>query len=76
MTICNVLHSMTIGANTAVIVDGAGELFRNGTGVLDENGKPYEVLSVGMEYFTEPKNMLDKTSLLIGGDFSSKRLWV
>ena len=48
MTICNVLSTMSVGNNTAV-VDGSGELFRNVMGILDENGKPYEVLSVGVD---------------------------
>ncbi len=76
MTICNVLGTMPIGDNTAIIVDNDGELFHNGIGILDEDGKPFEVLSVGMDSGAEPKDMLDKTSLLVRGKFVSKRIFV
>lgn len=76
MTICNVLSTMSIGNNTAVVVDNSGELFRIGIGILDDNGKPYEVLSVGMDCVTNTENMLDKTSLLLNGEFASKKIYV
>ena len=76
MTICNVLSTMMIGDNTAVIVDGSGELFRNGMGILDETGKPYEVLSVGMDSVMNTDDMLNKTSLLLNGSFSSNKMFV
>ena len=76
MTICNVLSTMTIGDNTAVVVDGSGELFRNGIGILDENGKPFEVLSVGMDNMINAEDILNKTSLLLNGCFTSKKLFV
>ena len=31
---------MSVGDNTAIVVDGKGNLFHNGVGILDENGKP------------------------------------
>ena len=77
MTICNVLKTMVVGDNTAVVVEGSGSLFRNGVGVLDENGKPYEVLSVGMDSLINMDNMSDdKTSLLLSGLFSSNKMFV
>ncbi len=76
MTIYNVLSAMIIDDNTAVIVDGSGELFRNGMGVLDENGKPFEVLSVGMDCALKTEDVLNKTSLLLKGNFLSKRMFV
>ena len=76
MTICNVLSTMSVGNNTAVVVDGSGELFRNGMGILDENGKPYEVLSVGMDSMVDADDILNKTSLLLNGSFISKRMFV
>ncbi len=76
MTICNVLSTMTVGDNTAVVVDGSGELFRNGMGILDDNGKPYEVLSVGMDSMINTDDILNKTSLLLNGSFISKRMFV
>lgn len=76
MTICNVLATMTIDDNTAVAVEGKRELFYNGIGVLDENGKPFEVLTVGMNYFTDVNDLMDKTPLLIKGNFVSKKMYV
>ena len=76
MTICNVLKSMAIGDNTAVVVDGSKELFYNGLGVLDENGKPFEVLSVGMDKTIALDGMSDKTSLLLNGSFLSKKIFI
>ncbi len=76
MTICHVLSTMSVGNNTAVVVDGSGELFRNGMGILDENGKPYEVLSVGMDSMVDADDILNKTSLLLNGSFISKRMFV
>ena len=75
MTICNVLSTMSVGNNTAV-VDGSGELFRNGMGILDENGKPYEVLSVGVDSMVDADDILNKTSLLLNSSFISKRMFV
>ena len=60
----------------AVSVDGSGEHFRNGIGILDDNGKPFEVLSVGMESVTNAEDALSKTSLSVEGHFASKRLFV
>lgn len=75
MTICNVLSTMSVGNNTAV-VDGSGELFRNVMGILDENGKPYEVLSVGVDSMVDADDILNKTSLLLNSSFISKRMFV
>lgn len=74
MTICNVLKTMKIGNNTAVVVDGSKELFYNGLGVLDEKGKPYEVLSVGMDKTFD--TISDKTSLLLSGSFESTKIFI
>ena len=45
MIVCSILNTLPIDDNTAVVVEGSRDLFRSGTGVLDENGKPYVVLS-------------------------------
>ena len=44
--------------------------------ILDENGKPYEVLSVGMDSGVNVEEMLNKTSLLIEGNFVSSKLFI
>ncbi len=70
----NVLSTMTVDGNTAAVVDGSGELFHNGISVQDENGKSYEVISVGTGSAIKGDALLDKTSLLIKGKFESKRI--
>ena len=76
MTICNVLKTISVGEKTAIVVDGSGDLFRNGTGVLDEKGKPYEVLSVGMDMIVNEEDRIGKTTLLLTGDFLSSKIYV
>lgn len=76
MTVCDVLRILPIGNDTAVVIDGGRELFRNGTGVLNDEGKPFVVLSVGMDLIEEFNDVEDKTSLLIKGSFKSKLLFV
>ena len=76
MTVFKVIGRMSVGDNTAIVVDGKGNLFHNGVGILDENGKPYEVLSVGMDSGINVEAMLNKTSLLIEGNFVSSKLFI
>ncbi len=77
MTICKVLSTLPIDENTAIVVEGSRELFRNGIGILDESGKPYEVLSVGMDDSADATiESIDKSSLLVRGTFSSSRIYV
>ena len=76
MTICNVLATMRISENTAVVVDKPRDMFRNGMQVLDGNGNAYEILSVGIELLNDFVAESNKTSLLIEGEFSSDKLYV
>lgn len=76
MTICNVLSMITVGKDTAIVVDGPQEIFYNGIGFLDENGKPHEVLSVGMDGGVDGAGMPMNSALLVAGEFSSKRIFV
>jgi len=78
MTIYNVLSVLPVNNDTAVVVECPREMFKNGIGVLDEDGKPHEVISVGMDRIGNGnvENMTGKTSLLISGSFSSKKIYV
>jgi hypothetical protein len=76
MVIYNVIDTLPIGNNTSVLIDGDGKYFKNGVGILDENGKPYEVLTVAMSSGRNIDDLLNKTSLLVKGKFSSKKLFV
>ena len=71
MLVYNVITTLSIEENTSVLIDGDGKDFKNGTGVLDDKGFPYEVLSVGMSC-----GDVKKTSLLIKGNFTSEKLYV
>lgn len=76
MTICNVLTTLSIDGNTAILVDGPRKLFKNGIGILDESGTPFTVLSVGMDQPIDVGNNTGKTSLLIEGQMSSKKIYL
>ncbi|MBQ8318979.1 MAG: hypothetical protein IJX85_11595 [Lachnospiraceae bacterium] len=75
MLVYNVIATLPIEENTSVLIDGDGKDFKNGTGVLDDKGFPYEVLSVGMSC-GDADEMLKRTSLLIKGNFASEKLYV
>lgn len=74
--IYSVITTLPIGENTTVLVDGDAKSFKKGIGILDDNGKPFEVLSVGMSCSGDVDELLSKTSLLVKGQFSSKKLFV
>lgn len=76
MTECNVLGKMPIGDDTAVVIDGNRGLFRNGIEIFDEEGNPFEVLSVGMDVIDGFTDLSENTSLLIKGLFDSRILLV
>lgn len=76
MTIFQVIDTLQVDDNTSVIIEGNGDLLKNGIGVLDENGKPYEVLSVAMVKEGSEPEALQRTMILIEGKFSSKKLFV
>ena len=75
MTVLEVLDYKSVNGNTAVIVKGNGDNLKNGIGILDSNGKPHLVISVGM---TSPLDGEEErsTPILVEGDFSSKRIFV
>lgn len=74
MKVLNVIRTLKIGNNTSIIVNDKCKDVKNGTGVLDENGKPYVVLSVGMNKAKGSIN--DTTTLLIEGEFNSNKLFI
>lgn len=76
MTICKVLDILPIEDNTAIVAEGDRQLFKNGIGILDENGKPFLVLSVGMDTVFDTTNVPNRVSLLLEGKFSSHKLFV
>lgn len=75
MTVIDILGTKYINGNTAVVIKGNGAPIKNGTGVLDSNGKPYTVISVGMSS-GEEVNSEKTTALLVEGVFDSKKMYV
>lgn len=77
MQIVEVLDTLKIGENTAVTVNSKGDGFKNGVGILDDKGLPHVVLSVAMTR-VKPEHLpqsLDTITLLVEGDFNSKKVF-
>ena len=75
MTVLEVLDYKPLNGNTAVIVKGNGDNLKNGIGILDSNGKPYVLISVGMSSPISENE--DKTTpILVEGTFASDRIFV
>lgn len=73
MKVHNVISKLKIGDNTSIVINDKGKDMHNGIGILDENGTPYVVLSVGMN---NTKGELKTTTLLIEGEFNSNKIFV
>lgn len=77
MIVYDVIDTLSIGENTAVLISGDRIPLKNGASILDENGETYEVISVGMSGgYANIEDLLSRTSLLIKGHFSSTKLYV
>ena len=73
MTIFDVIETAPINGDTTVIVKGDDSVLKNGIGVLDSNGKPYRIKSVGL---TSRGDGSVTTPILIEGTFNSSRMYV
>ena len=73
MTIFDVIETAPINGDTTVIVKGDDSVLKNGIGVLDSNGKPYRIKSVGL---TSGGDGSVTTPILIEGTFNSSRMYV
>ncbi len=73
MTILEVVDTATINGDTTVIVRGDDSVLKNGIGILDANGKPYKIKSVGL---TSNNEGSETTPLLVEGSFQSTRIYV
>ena len=73
MTILDVIDTAPINGDTAVIVKGDDSILKNGIGILDSNGKPYRIKSVGLTSNDEGNKT---TPLLVEGSFQSIRIYV
>ena len=73
MKVFNVTSSLRVGNNTSIVIDDKCIDLKNGMGILDANGKPYIILSIGM---ANTKGNMETTNLLIEGEFNSKKVFV
>lgn len=73
MKVYNVISKLKIESNTSIVIDDKGKDMHNGICILDENGNPYIVLSVGM---SNTKGEIKTTTLLIEGDFNSNKIFI
>ena len=73
MTILDVIETAPINGDTTVIVKGDDSILRNGIGILDVEGKPFRIKSVGL---TSGEGDGITTPLLVEGIFSSTRIFV
>lgn len=73
MTIMEVIEYAPINGDTTVVVRGDDSILKNGIGILDTNGKPYKIKSVGL---TSGIGDSTTTPLLVEGTFESPRIYV
>ena len=79
MRVIKVLDTVKLQDNTVVFVEDRYNCLRSGMGVIDGNGNNHVILSVGtfnpMDHL-EKITSLDKTNILIKGDFNSNKIIV
>lgn len=69
-----VIKTLEVGKNTAVMISGRGNGLANNTVVTGESGKEYRIISIGMPAGID-SNEIDKTTdLLIEGKFDEKQI--
>ena len=73
MTILDVIDTAPINGDTTVIVAGDDSVLRNDIGIMDANGKPYRIKSVGL---TSRSGERTTTPLLVEGNFVSSKIYV
>lgn len=73
MTILDVVGTAPINGDTTVIVKGDDSVLKNGIGILDAEGKPYKLISVGLAAGTGDGRT---TPLLVEGSFDSTKIFV
>lgn len=73
MTILDVIDTAPINGDTTVIVKGDDTVLKNNIGILDADGKPHRLKSVGLTSGTEEGAT---TPLLVEGEFVSSKIYV
>ena len=73
MRVLQIMDTLKLGNNTLIAVNDPCEDIKNGSGILDENGKPYVILSIGTNSNKENINI---TNILIEGELQSKKIFI
>lgn len=60
-----VMNVLKIGNKLSVTLQGKCESIKNGSKLKDTSGRIYDVISVGMTRYNDPKDITKNTSVLI-----------
>ena len=69
-----VINTLTVGKNTAVMIAGSGKGLKNNIFVTGASGKKYRIISIGMASGIDPDEIGKTTDLLIEGKFNEKQI--
>ena len=64
---------LSVGKNTLIAVADKCSDIKNGSALLDANGKPYEILSIATN---SNKNGITTTNILVEGQFKSNKIYL
>lgn len=73
MRVLKIMDTLKIGNNTLLAVDDPCEDLKNGCALLDEQGKPHIIISIGTNSNKENINI---TNILIKGDIQSQNIFI
>ena len=67
-----IMDTLKLGNNTLIVVNDCCEDMKNGSELLDENGKSHIILSISISN----KDNINITNILLEGELKSKKLFV
>lgn len=76
MLIYNVVDTMDVGNNTAVIIDGYNEFIDKGTLILSDAGTSHQVISSELYGSKAVRKRSRRTALIVRGKFHSPKIYV
>ncbi|NDO19941.1 hypothetical protein FMM68_09765 [Lachnospiraceae bacterium MD329] len=72
-----VLSKLIFDGKTSLAVEGDCTALKNGDTIVDENGKAFIIVSVGMTHYENPEHWKTMANILIDGvDFAGERLTI
>lgn len=76
MLVYNVISSMNMGNNTAVIIDGSTNTIEKGTTILSDAGAAYKVISYEDFKIKKYGHNTTNASIVIHGQFDSQKVYI